>query len=115
MNPLVPKETDMHYKTIVLEILQQYPERYDQARRSRTVLSTLDCFARQLKTSHEAWKNHLSQAKPDSDPSQIASEALEIALKELEDSLHSGISPEAKESLSLEGARTFIGGRTSPG
>ena len=55
-------------------------------------------YARELKTSHEAWKETLSQARPGSDPSQIASEALEMALKELEDRLPSASPPDENGS-----------------
>ncbi len=79
----------MKYKTIVLELLQERPEIHERLRRSRTLLSTLEEHARRLKTSHEAWKEQLSRSRPGSDPSQIASEALEIAVKEMEDSLGS--------------------------
>ena len=102
----------MHYKTIVLELLKQHPQIHDQLRRSRMLLSTLELRARELKIRHEAWKDQLSQKKPGSDQSQIASEALEIALKELEDFLHSGFHPKSGEPLSLEGAMAFIRGRT---
>ena len=40
----------------------------------------MDAYATELKASHEAWKEQLSQARPGSDPSQIASEALELAI-----------------------------------
>jgi hypothetical protein len=42
-------------------------------------------WATELKASHETWKQTLAEAKPGSEPSQIASEAMEMALKELED------------------------------
>ena len=77
----------MQYKTIILELLQQRPEMHDQLRKSRKLLLTVERYARELKTSHEAWKENLSQARPGSDQSQIASEALEMALKEMEDRL----------------------------
>jgi hypothetical protein len=112
MHPQIPKETNMKYKTIVLELLKQHPEIHDRLRRSRMLLTTLDPYASDLKTRHEAWKDHLSRTMPGSHPSQIASEALEIALKELEDFLHSGAPPEGGEPPSLEGATAFIRGRT---
>ena len=40
----------------------------------------MDAYAIDLKASHEAWKEQLSQARPGSDPSQIASEAMELAI-----------------------------------
>ena len=60
----------------------------------------------ELKTSHEAWKETLSQAKPGSDQSQIASEAMEIAVKEMEDRLPSVTADQ--DSLSLDAALAFI-------
>jgi hypothetical protein len=105
----------MHYKTIVLELLQQHREIHNQLRGKRTLLPTLERHARHLKACHEAWKDRLRQARPGSDPSQTASEALEIALKDLEAFLHSGSPPDGSEPLSLEGAMAFIRGRTPPG
>ena len=77
----------IRYQTIVFELLQQRPQIYEQLRQERKLLTTMELHARELKTSHEEWKQVLSQAKPGSDPSQIASEALEMALQELEDRL----------------------------
>ena len=71
---------------------------HDQLRKDRKLLPTLELYARELKTSHEAWKETLVQARPGSDPSQIASEALEMALKELEDRLPSASPPDEQRS-----------------
>ena len=98
----------MQYKTIVLQLLEQHPEIRDQLKRQRQMLPTMEHFARDLKTRHEAWKDRLFQAMPDSDESQIASEALELALKELEDRLPSGSPRDDKEPLSLDGAMASI-------
>ena len=49
----------MQYKTIILELLQQ-TRRYDQLRKDRKLLPTMERYARELKTSHEAWKELLS-------------------------------------------------------
>jgi hypothetical protein len=103
----------MLYKTIILELLEQRPEMHEQLRSNRTLLPTLERYARELKTRHETWKERLAQAKPGSDPSQIASETLEIALKEVEDRLP-GASPEEKEPLSLEAAMAFLRRHTPP-
>ena len=75
----------MQYKTIILELLQQRQELHDQLRKDRTLLPTMERYASELKTSHEAWKERLSELRPGSDPSQIASEAMEMALQELEE------------------------------
>ena len=74
----------MQYKTIVLQILEQHPEIANPLRSQRLLLPTLDLLAKALKSRHEAWMDRLNQAKPGSSESQIASEALEFALKELE-------------------------------
>ncbi len=105
----------MQYKTIILELLQQRPEMHDQLRKSRRLLATVEFYARELKTSHEAWKETLDQAQPGSDQSQISSEALELALKELEDRLPSASHPDGNEPLSLDGAMAFIRNHTSRG
>ena len=49
----------------------------------------MDAYAIDLKASHEAWKDQLGQAKPGSDPRQIASEALELAMQDLRERLPS--------------------------
>ena len=104
----------MQYKTIVLELLQQHPEIHQHLQSRRTLLATMELYARELKTSHEAWKDRLCQALPGSNPSQITSEALEIALWELEDVLQSEFPPDESDSLSLEGAMVFIRGHSPP-
>jgi len=102
----------MQYKTIILELLKERTELHEQLRKERKLLPALELYAKELKTSHEAWKEVLSQAKPGSDPSQIASEAMEMAMKDLEDRLPSA-SPEESEALSLDAAMAFIRRHTS--
>jgi hypothetical protein len=65
----------MQYKTIVLALIQ------------RKLLATLDLYSQQLKSRHEFWKVQLSQVHPESNPTQIASQAGELALEELVASL----------------------------
>ena len=105
----------MQYKKIVLELLQQRTEMHDQLRKERKLLPAMEQFARELKTSHLAWKEQLSGLRPGSDPSQIASEAMEMAVKELEDRLPPVSPPESNEELSLDGAMAFIRRHTSRG
>ena len=102
------------YKTIVLQLLEHHPEIYDRLRRHRTLQSTLEHYAHQLKANQEAWENRLFQAKPGSDASQITSESLEPALKQLEENLSSRSPTEEAEPLSLEGAMAFIRRHTPP-
>jgi hypothetical protein len=98
----------MPYKTIILHLLEQHPQIRDQLKRDRQMLPTMERYALELKARHEAWKETLSQAMPGSDQSQIASEALELALKEVEDRLHTGSRTNDKEPLSLDAAMAFI-------
>ena len=102
----------MHYKTMVLELLKQHPKVHNRLRKKRLMLPALDGYARALKASHEAWKDRLSRGKPGSDPSQIGSEAMEIAVKELEDRLPSGSQPNENEGLFLDAAMLFLRHRT---
>jgi hypothetical protein len=106
-------ETAMQYKTIILELLRQRPQMHEQLRTQRKLRTTLESYAKALKVSHEAWKEDLGQKNPDSNPSQIASEALEMALKELEDHLPSGSEADKKEALSLDEAIAYIRPHTS--
>ena len=97
----------MHYKTMVLELLESRPEIYEQLRSQRLLLPTMERFALDLKASHEAWKEQLAQSRPGSDPSQLASEAMELALQDLERSLSSDL-PQEEGGPSLDGAMAFI-------
>ena len=98
----------MHYKTIVLELLQQNPTIYNQLRTKRILMPSLDLYAKELKTSHEAWTHCLHQAMPGREQSQIASEALEIALWEMETFLHFEYSPDESEELYVEAILTLL-------
>lgn len=98
----------MQYKTIIYELLQQRPQMQEQLRKERKLLTALENYAKDLKTSHEGWKQLLSQMRPASDPSQIASEALEIAVKEMEDRLPSESPQNESEALFLDAAMLFL-------
>jgi hypothetical protein len=106
----------MLYKTIILELLQdQYPKLHERLRASRTLLSTLDQQATALKRYHEDWKDKLAQAKPDSDPVQMASEALELALHDLRENLPFESEPTgAEETFSLDAAMAYLRNHTPP-
>ena len=100
----------MHYKTIVLELLQeQYPNLHEQLRQERTLRQALDEYAGELKTAHLAWMEEIRRASPENDPIQVSSEALELAIEHLQGSLPSESPPdETEEALSLDGAMAFI-------
>jgi hypothetical protein len=101
------------YKTIALTLIQDCPERYERLRSTKRPLTAMDAYALDLKNSHERWKEEIARKRPGSDPSQISSEALELAIEDLRHSLSaSGASGE--ESPPLEPAMTFIRRHTPP-
>ncbi len=98
----------MQYKTIVLELLQQQTELYEQLRTTRQLLPMLESYAQQFRASHHRWMETLSQAKPGSDPLQIKSEALELALQELMDRLPTASPQDEDEALSLDEVMAYL-------
>ena len=98
----------MQYMTIVLELLKEHQELHEQLRLSRRLLPTLETCAQELRESHFAWTDHLMQLSPDSDQVQIASEALEMALHELENRLPSAFPREDENPLSLDRAMALV-------
>ena len=104
----------MLYKTMVLELLQQRPEIHNQLRKERKLLPTMEQYAKELKASHEAWTELLAQIRPGSDRHQLYSEALELALKELEDRLPSASGLEQSDRQVLDAAMLFIRKHRTP-
>jgi hypothetical protein len=103
----------MQYMTMTLEILKQRPQLYEQLRREHKLLPALKTLALSLKSRHERWKEQLLEARPGTDPAQIASEALEPALQEFTDSLP-GASPQEDQEFSLDQAMAFLLRPTPP-
>jgi hypothetical protein len=97
----------MHYKTITLELIQERPELYERLRSSKRLLPAMDAYAIDLKAYHESWMQQLSEARPKSDPSQIAAEALELAIEQLRDCLPSE-SQTTEDGPSLDGAMAYL-------
>jgi hypothetical protein len=107
----------MLYKTIVLELIEeQYPTLYEQLRASRSLLQAMDDYAASLKRYHEDRMDSLAIARPEADPQQVASRALELAIEDLrEDLLCGSARPEAGDQpLSLDAAMGFIRSHTPP-
>jgi hypothetical protein len=103
----------MPYKTIILRLLvEQRPEIQARLKRNRLLLPTLERLAMELKASHETYQESLSQSNPGRDSRQIASEALELALADLDSSLRMEFPPEGSategEPLSLDAAMAFV-------
>jgi hypothetical protein len=104
----------MLYKTIVLELLQQDPVLHERFRKQRMLLPMLELYSLGLKNCHETWKASLMRARPGSDGTQIASEAQELALKELEEALLQESRMDATELPTLDRATLFLQRHTPP-
>jgi hypothetical protein len=107
----------MRYKTMVMELLEeQYPTLQHRLTRERMMLRAVETYAEVLKRSHEAWIQRLTAHKPRTDPNQIASEALELALAELQADLpsESQANGPAETAISLDAAMAFIKRHTPP-
>jgi hypothetical protein len=98
----------MQYKTIVLELLKERTELHEQLRLRRRLMPTLEAYSHELKAGHEAWKERLSEARPGSEPSQISSEAMEMAIQDLVDRLPSVSPQDGADPLSLDQAMAFV-------
>ena len=98
----------MQYKTIVLEMLKERKELHEQLRLTRRLRPTMEACATELKASHESWKQTLSESNPASDPVQISSEAMELALTELEDRLPNELTQDDRELPTLDGAMAYL-------
>ncbi len=97
----------MHYKTIVLDLIEQRPELHQQLMLSRTMPQLLHRLTIALATCHRQWMAAL-QARPSRNPTQLSQTAMEFALQELLDSLQPESPADDAEPLSLEAAIEFI-------
>lgn len=98
----------MHYKTIVLELIQSRPTYHNRLCNLRKLLSTVEQFAHELKLRHEDWKTALATASPNTSPMMIASEAMERAIQELENALPNESPESDDETLTLDGALASV-------
>ena len=105
----------MHYKTIVHELLLQRPQMQEHLRKEHKLLTALEFYAQELKDSHEAWKELLTPLRPGNNPDQISSEAMELAVKELEDRLPAASHQSDNEAFSLDAAIAYLRKHMSPG
>jgi hypothetical protein len=102
------------YKTLTLQMLRDNRPIYQQLKQTRTLPQTLDHYSRELKRSHTGWKDSLSESRPGSEPSQIAAEALELALQDLEEQLQSELPPDGSESQTLDAAINYLRNPSQP-
>jgi hypothetical protein len=106
----------MLYKTIALGLLEENQKLHQELCARGTLLQTMERYASELKTRHDYWTDELLQSQPGSDPLQISSKALELALQDLRDALPAASSPSAapEEEPSLDEAMRFIRRHTPP-
>jgi hypothetical protein len=114
---ITQENTVMQYKTITLELIQdQYPALHERLRASRMLLSAADLHAAALERYHNTRMDQLFLARPGSEDSQIASEALELAIEDLKEDLRSESPTDdgSAEELSLEAAMAYLRRHTPP-
>ena len=102
----------MHYKTIMLELLQQHPRIHEQLRQERKLLTTMETLASELKTCHEMLTESLATANRYRNLTQISSEAMELAIRIMQDRLRSESPLDKDETLSLDQAMDYIKNHT---
>lgn len=104
----------MQYKTIIIELINDRPELAVQLRRKKQMLATVEIYAVELKNRREAWMDELARARPGSHPSQITSEALDLAVEEIRDRLASASATDETEAPSLDAAMGYLRRHTPP-
>lgn len=77
----------MQYKTIIHEWIQSRPSYHDQLAANKQLLSTMNELAIQLRNLHLEQLSLLQQRQPNRSVDALKSEALEIALQIIEETL----------------------------
>jgi hypothetical protein len=77
------------YLTITLELIQANPMLHERLRQKRELLTTLHRLGNELKASHQTWQHRLRDQRPGDDRRLLQSQALELAIEELQDRLSS--------------------------
>ena len=92
----------MQYKTIVMELIEQRPHLHEKLKRERKLLSTMERVARELKASREEIRRDLASEQPHMEASLISSQAMAMAISELEARMPPERPNEEKDELSLD-------------
>lgn len=96
------------YKTIVFELLRDRPALHERLRASGTLLQSMEQLAVAFRACHLSRMQQVTEARPGSEPSQLSSEALEMALQELQESLPPESPTSDDHTLSLDQAMAFL-------
>ena len=99
----------MHYKTIVLELLQEdHQTLHEKLRAKRQLLEAVNTFAAHLKSRHEFWMKELGQRRMGIDSSQLSSSALEDSGPRVPNALPAEMSFDEEDTPNLDDAMTFV-------
>ncbi|MEZ6063990.1 MAG: hypothetical protein R3C19_26900 [Planctomycetaceae bacterium] len=104
----------MRYKTIVLELIGLRPRHHERLACSGRLTSTLEELAMQLRGRHLELIDKLRRVRPESADVQLSSEAMEIAVHELELDLNSESPENDDETFSLDAAMAYVRRHTPP-
>lgn len=74
----------MYYKTIALRLIQDRPAFHESIRQEGRLLMVMETYADWLRDYHSLWITFLTKHQPESDETQIASQALERCIQDLE-------------------------------
>jgi hypothetical protein len=77
------------YLTITLELIEANPTLHERLRQKRELLTTLHQLGKELKASHRVLLHRLRDQRPGDDLRLLQSQALELAVAELQDRLSS--------------------------
>ena len=92
----------MQYKTIMMELLEQSPALNSQLKKNHQLLATIEAMARELKRNHERIIGELTDRQLDGGSSGISSQAMEIAVAEMQERLAALSNREEDETLTLD-------------
>lgn len=92
------------YLTITLELIEANPTLHQRLRQQRELLTTLHRLGNELKASHQTWQLRLREQRSTDDLGLLRSQALELAVAELQERLSSS-ELEETETSSTEPSR----------
>ncbi len=104
----------MLYKTIVLELIQDRPELCARLRSEKLMLRTVESLALTLKTSQQAWQEQLVTTMRGDSEKLIGSRAMELAIRDMIESLPSEPSRNGDEAISLDALIQSVRSPTLP-
>ncbi len=83
----------MQYQSLALGLIESQPALHRRLQRSRRLVEVMESHALDLKASHLAWIDRLAERRPGDDPQSRKSQALELALADLEERFAQEASP----------------------